>query len=363
MRKFIKSILIIINIAIAFAYLVGCLLPWLSPDYFWLFGFIGFGFLYLAIAMLIITIFWLFIKWKYALLSLIIFCCGYKQIITLFAFNSNTIFNKTKPDNTLRVVSWNVGNLSGKTQEKNAVKHKQVEIVDDIILQNADLVCLQEFAEIRENPPKAFLELQKKYPYYYFPWWIVGPYRHRSGNVIFSKYPIVFKDSAAYNNGETIIRCDIAKDDDTISIFSTHFDSYRFNRNEFEEIDGNQTIEANNKKNWKQIIKKVKNTMQIHNAEADVALQFMSQSIKPSLFCADMNEVPNNYIYWKLRTNKQDAFLQKGFGLGKTFNSLSAQLRIDYILTDNRFKIYQFNIVDNGLSDHAMLVSDVELIK
>lgn len=363
MRKFIKSILIIINIAIVFAYLIGCLLPLLSPDYFWIFGFIGFGFLYLVIAMLITILFWLFIKWRYALFLILIFGLGYKQITTLFAFNTNSVFNKTKPNNTMRVVSWNVGNLSGKTQEKNAVKHKQVEIVGDIMQQNADVVCLQEFAEIKENVPKAFLDLQKKYQYYYFPWWIIGPHKHRSGNVIFSKFPIVFKDSAAYNNGENIVRCDIIKEEDTISVFSTHFDSYRFNRNEFEKIDGNQTIETDNKKTWKQIVKKVKSTMQIHNAEASLALKFMSQSNLPSLFCADMNEVPNNYIYWKLSNNKQDAFLQKGFGFGKTFNSLSAQLRIDYILTDNKFKVHQFKIVDNALSDHAMLVTDVELIK
>lgn len=363
MRKFLKSILLIINAVIAIAYLIGCLLPWLSPKNFWLFSFIGFGFLYVTIALLITMLFWLFVKRSYALFLTVVLCCGYKQITTLFAFNTNTIFNKTKPNNTVRVISWNVGNLSGKTQEKNATKHKQEEIVTAIINENADIVCLQEFAEIREHPPKAFSDLAKKYQYYYFPWWIVGPHKHRSGNVIFSKYPITFSDSAAYANGETIVRCDIAKEEDTISFFSTHFDSYKFNRNEFEEIDGNEINENTTKQNWKQIIKKVQNTVQKHNEEADIALEFMTLTKYPMVFCVDMNEIPNNYVYWKMRGNKQDAFLQKGFGFGKTYNSLSAQLRIDYLMPDNKFKIHQFKIIDNGLSDHAMLISDIELIK
>ena len=39
----------------------------------------------------------------------------------------------------------------------------------------------------------------------------------------------------------------------------------------------------------------------------------------------------------------QDAFLKKGFGIGRTFSALSPTLRIDYIFTDKHFKIKQFN--------------------
>ncbi len=362
MRKFIKRLLITLNVLLVVAFLLACLLPWLSPNYFWLLGFIGFSFFYITIALVMTILFWLFIKPKFALYLFIILCCGFKQITTLFAFNSNTIFNKTKPNNTIRIVTWNVGNLSGKTQEKNAVRHKQDEISDAIFTQNADIVCLQEFAEIREKQPKAFTDISKKYQYVYFPWWIVGKYKHRSGNVIFSKYPIAFSDSAAYKNGTTILRADVINDkSDTISFFTTHFDSYKFNRNEFEEIDGDKLDEENSKKNWKQIFKKVRRTLQIHNEEANVANDFMASSKYPAVFCADLNEVPNNYIYWKIRNNKQDAFLQKGLGLGKTFNSLSTVLRIDYIMPDKNFKVHQFKIIDNGLSDHAMLVADIEL--
>jgi endonuclease/exonuclease/phosphatase family metal-dependent hydrolase len=59
----------------------------------------------------------------------------------------------------------------------------------------------------------------------------------------------------------------------------------------------------------------------------------------------------------------QDAFLEKGFGIGRTFSSLSPTLRIDYILTDDQFSIKQFTRVVKYLSDHFMIMADVELKK
>jgi endonuclease/exonuclease/phosphatase family metal-dependent hydrolase len=76
-----------------------------------------------------------------------------------------------------------------------------------------------------------------------------------------------------------------------------------------------------------------------------------------------LNEVSNSNTYWKIRGNRQDAFLAKGFGLGKTFNSLSPVLRIDYVMPDNYFEVKQFDLVDEKMSDHKMLVADLMLKK
>ena len=59
----------------------------------------------------------------------------------------------------------------------------------------------------------------------------------------------------------------------------------------------------------------------------------------------------------------QDAFLKKGFGIGRTFAALSPTLRIDYIFADKHFTIKQFKRVVKKLSDHYMLVADVSAEK
>ena len=71
--------------------------------------------------------------------------------------------------------------------------------------------------------------------------------------------------------------------------------------------------------------------------------------------------LPTSYTYFHIRDSRQDAFLKKGQGVGKTYNSLAPMLRIDYILPDTSFIVQQFDMVDENLSDHAMLVTDLKL--
>jgi endonuclease/exonuclease/phosphatase family metal-dependent hydrolase len=89
----------------------------------------------------------------------------------------------------------------------------------------------------------------------------------------------------------------------------------------------------------------------------------MKQSPGPVLFCGDLNDVPNSYAYATVKGNMQDAFLKKGFGIGRTFSALSPTLRIDYIFADKRFKVKQFARIAKKLSDHYMIVADLELVK
>ena len=280
----------------------------------------------------------------------------------MFAFNTNNTFKKTKANYTIRLASWNIGTMSGKPQNTTIKRHSIDEIVNSLLNQNADIICLQEYEDCR-NGCKSLEIIKKKYPYYYFPGWIIGPYRHRGGNVIFSKYPIVKNDSTRFENGENIITANIAINDDTISLFTTHLDSYRFSRAEFKEIDGIAKEDVVTKKSVTGIVGKMKNTLKTHSEQADIAIKFMATTTYPTVFCADLNEVANNNTYWKIRGEKQDAFLQKGFGLGKTFNSLSPVLRIDYIMPDNNFEVTQFNIIEEGMSDHSLLVADLLLKK
>jgi endonuclease/exonuclease/phosphatase family metal-dependent hydrolase len=81
------------------------------------------------------------------------------------------------------------------------------------------------------------------------------------------------------------------------------------------------------------------------------------------IICGDFNDVPNSYAYFRIKGQMQDAFLKKGFAVGRTFLSLAPTLRIDYIMADRRFEIRQLDLVDENLSDHMMLVSDILLKK
>ena len=112
------------------------------------------------------------------------------------------------------------------------------------------------------------------------------------------------------------------------------------------------------------ILSKLKTGITYRRIQADIVKKVLEDSPYPYVFCADLNDVPNSYTYFTVKGDLQDAFLKKGFGIGRTFSALSPTLRIDYIFADDHFRINQFNRVIKNYSDHyLMLVSDVELKK
>jgi endonuclease/exonuclease/phosphatase family metal-dependent hydrolase len=58
-----------------------------------------------------------------------------------------------------------------------------------------------------------------------------------------------------------------------------------------------------------------------------------------------------------------NAFVEKGRGLGRTFSGISPVLRIDNIFVDETMNVLQYNLVKKKLSDHFPIMADVEMTK
>jgi endonuclease/exonuclease/phosphatase family metal-dependent hydrolase len=113
--------------------------------------------------------------------------------------------------------------------------------------------------------------------------------------------------------------------------------------------------------NSKTILSKIKRGFTNRSIQADIIKEIVGNTPYPVLIGADLNDVPNSYTYFTVRNGMQDAFLKKGFGIGRTFSSLSPTLRIDYIFANKNFKVLQFNRIVKNYSDHYMIVADLEL--
>ncbi|HEV3325461.1 MAG TPA: endonuclease/exonuclease/phosphatase family protein, partial [Puia sp.] len=87
----------------------------------------------------------------------------------------------------------------------------------------------------------------------------------------------------------------------------------------------------------------------------------LDKSPHPGIICGDFNDVPNSYTYATIRGNWQDSWLQKGFGIGRTYVNISPTLRIDYILADPRFTVLQCRKIPLPWSDHNPVEADLEL--
>jgi endonuclease/exonuclease/phosphatase family metal-dependent hydrolase len=137
----------------------------------------------------------------------------------------------------------------------------------------------------------------------------------------------------------------------------------QFRERDYEAIKEIKRAEDSLLANSKTVLAKVRKAMNLRSSQADVARDILDDSPHPIVFCADLNDIPNSYTYFTIRGDMQDAFLKKGFGIGRTFSSLSPTLRIDYIFADEKFRIRQFTRVAKNLSDHFMIMADVELRK
>ena len=150
---------------------------------------------------------------------------------------------------------------------------------------------------------------------------------------------------------------------DTLRIFTAHLQSFGFMQRDYQDIskirnDPDERLNAS-----KNIFRKMRTAFERRGLQADFIRSRLDESPYPEIFCGDLNDIPNSYTYFTIRGNMQDAFLKKGFGIGRTFSSLSPTLRIDYIFADGRFRVKQFTRVAKNLSDHFMIMADVELNK
>jgi endonuclease/exonuclease/phosphatase family metal-dependent hydrolase len=159
---------------------------------------------------------------------------------------------------------------------------------------------------------------------------------------------------------EALTHADIKIGDDTVRVFTTHLQSVQFRKKDFDAISEIKSAEDSFFINSKTVLSKLKKAMKYRSTQAGIVRQILDDSPYPMIFCGDLNDVPNSHTYFAIRGGMQDAFLEKGFGIGRTYSSLSPTLRIDYIFTDDHFKIQQFSRVVKYLSDHFMLLADVE---
>ena len=361
-RKF-RFFFLILYFGIVLIYLLTCLIPFLNPAKFWFIAILGLGFPFLLILMLICLLICALLRSKWTFLSLAVLLLSWQQISALFALNVRKEFRIDKNESTLRVLSWNVSSWTenfGAADKVEAVGLRNL-MMDAVQMQNADVLCFQEFLEsyAAEIFPANIPVLQKMgYNYFYFtPAIKMMNGALQGGLCVFSKYPIVdtsFQKSEV-GNSEGFSIVDINFKETIIRIYNTHLESPRLKKQEYATLGEVQDSRGT--------AGKIKRAYSLRSLQAERLRQSIDSSKQPVILCGDFNDVPNSYSYFTVKNNLQDAFLKKGFGLGRTFQFISPTLRIDYMMADKRFNIEQFSKPDYKYSDHYPQVMDVSIAK
>lgn len=377
LRNFTRRLYIIANLIAIILFLLACANPWLHPAKWWFISLLGLVFPLLLFALACFFVIDLFIPSyrKWAIVSLAAMLIGWTNIHSFLAMHpTGKTFNLPKPPNSLRLMTWNVRNFDeAMTKKRGANGHrlKMYHLMDSL---HPDVLCLQEFYQ--SGPPGnrlsniAYVRDTLHLPYFYFSRdYIRADGMHEAGVVLFSRYPIVDSSLLRYSHPdgikatESLLAADLAVGSDTVRVFTTHLQSVLFHSKEFHDIEIIKNVDDSILTATKSITKKLRYAFRHRADQAEQVRGALDKSPYPSILCGDFNDVPNSYTYHKIRGDWQDAFLKKGFGIGRTYVNISPTLRIDYILASPGIEVLQCSRFVTPFSDHHPVIADLRITR
>ncbi len=352
--KGFRYLLRIANLLLILLTFVAYLSSWTRPQEMWYVQFIGMAYPWLLLCHIILIIIWLRLSTKYYLLSIATIILGWSHFSHFVGWS---IFNGSTDGFRLKIMTYNIDNftylLKGQDLEKrNAAFEKFIK------KENPDIICLQEsFITTPEYHTRI-----KKIP-------CLAAYPHtihpvEKGMVIFSKIAPIEqgKIPLAEERNETANGANYADfniNSKPIRLIITHLQSNSITERTAAIIESHNIRDQDTKENAKDIIRSVRDMSYFRAKQGEGINAFIKKSPYPIIVAGDFNDTPQSYTYAKISENLQDAFAQKGFGLGITYGGKIPALRIDYILVSPKLKVLSHRIPKQPFSDHYPVVAEI----
>ena len=352
-RKLIKGIVLTVNVVVVLFLLLSLLSAVVSPDKFVYLAYFSLFFPVIACINILFVIFWIIVRRWLFLVSFVALIFVYQPLSQNFALN----FKKKNVENTERsfsILTYNTRMMYW------MVKERGNPIISHILTTDADIVCLQEFSTSLKKEflsEKDILKMLNRYPYYHIEYNVKNYHSMNSGNAVFSKYPIIKRERIMYDTrGNLSMFSDIViAEKDTIRLINNHLESNVINDKERQKISDLQSnFDTDNlKSTTKYLSGQLTAAYRVRARQADKIAQVVSKSPYKTVVCGDFNDVPGSYAYSKIKGDKlKDAFTEKGFGLGWTYNSSLFKVRIDYVLYPEDFTLSKYEVKKVKYSDH-----------
>jgi endonuclease/exonuclease/phosphatase family metal-dependent hydrolase len=369
-RQITKNGLWWCNIMLAILLLCTKAIPLISPAQFWPMGLLGLSTPFIAGANVFFIILWvLFGKWRRVLLSVVSIVICWNIFSVGLAANVGAKKSVSFIGKKIKVMSYNVRLLN--YYNWSGDKQTRQQILQFLKEKNADILCLQEFFSSGDS--SAFQNVKDIAKMCGYSTYAANKNfetkRGFFGDIIFTKYNMLQQVSVqldtgmhAHNFQYVDIVCNTK---DTLRVYNLHMQSVQFSKEDMAVLQNPQAPIVENKKAKKDqqaktqlgqgkiIVKKLRRSYARRGMQADAVQANMRTSPYPILLCGDLNDIPSSYTYFTLRGKLQDAFLDAGNGLGRTYIGLSPVLRIDNIFYDSKaLSIQQFDKDKVYYSDH-----------
>ncbi len=354
-----RLILILNSIAIA-ALLLSYLASYINPAKFTFLALAGISYPVILLINILFVITWMGMGRLWFTLSLAAILLGYPHLRALFQFNHSSE-NTLSGEPNIKVVNYNVRLFDLYNWSKNSETRDK--IFDFLKSTDADIYCFQEFFHNDDGyfPVLDTLKSLLKTDFSKTDYFLTVKKSNHFGIATFSRFPIINsgKISLEEKSQNYTLFTDLLIKKDTVRVYNVHLQSIHFSYEDYdfyEEI-GKQKDQAELKKGWGKILKKLYRAFQKRGKQVDFLEEHIQSSPYPVIVCGDFNDTPSSYTYHTISKGLKDAFVEKGNGFGKTYRGIFPSFRIDYMFHSPQLKCLEYSRPAIDYSDHYPIVS------
>lgn len=325
------------------------LISGVDPQKFWFFS-ISSLLIPVSFAINLLFIFiWIFFRWKYGVLSVIILLLGIGHIKKFYALNERNE-NTRCQTSSFRMMSFNIYGLKNtRSNSEQLQESRQNQFLSFLRKSNPDILCVQ------ENNLYADRIIQESGIFKYVHYMI----SHGTG--IYSKFPIL--DQGVVEFGKMTNSClwvDVLVQGNKIRLYNAHLESNRISKDVNQLKDEEEDPRDKKIGLVRDILRKYRRMSTRRARQADLISRHADSTRLPVIITGDFNDTPYSYAYARLSKNRKDSFLERGFGIGTTFVGLLPGLRIDFILADEKkLDFCSHKVQQTSFSDHNPLIVEI----
>jgi endonuclease/exonuclease/phosphatase family metal-dependent hydrolase len=259
-------------------------------------------------------------------------------------------------DSSIRIVSYNAG-LFGYFQSRWYVQ----EMIDKVNEIKPDILCIQEVLNItgKDRDQRSTIDTIRDrcgFKYVYFQKLEDGRKTGKYGMAIFSNYRIIKSELVHFDGltGNMCVYADLSINDNVFRCYNVHLQSFKFKKQDYKFVTKMPDDNDEKIKQSKNILKRMKLAYTQRASQVEMISEHIRKSGNPHFIIGDFNDPPVSYSYATLKKGLRDAFVENGFGMGKTYIGIMPNFRIDYILYPSTFKGESYNAYKLS-SDHSMI--------
>lgn len=362
----IRKLFYFFNVCVLVLLFAACMSCYISPAVAWLLPFLGLAFPIVVILVVVFLLIWA-IWWKkmfWVNLVALILCWPFIRTIVAFHFSH-------EEEKGVKLMSYNVRNFDLYNWSGN--KKTRSRIMNLIGKENPDIICFQEFYTDDEDFRNAeYLRDSLGYKFHYlhvtYDKWFKNTsqmkwHSLKWGLAIFSRYEI--RDTGVVHfdeqGGNQCCFADLNVNGKTLRIYNTHLQSMHLGYDDYDTIE---ELSENQNTQWykiRNILRKMKHAYTKRAEQARAVRDHVGAYKGQKIVCGDFNDSPVSYSYQTIGSGLQDAFILKGRGFGKSFDTKLGWFRIDFILPDPSIQVNSYRSIRKNLSDHYPVLVTMDL--